>query len=162
EWETIRRALSHDLQAPLRGISSLGKILLEEHAPALTDEASALAQLMAMEAANAGRMLEGLLLWCRCHNEPLALAWEDPAGIARAELATIKSARPGQRIELELSPIPRVWSDLRVLSQIFRELLSNAAKFSQVRPVSIITITAQDDSHETVITVRDNGVGFDM
>lgn len=43
-----------------------------------------------------------------------------------------------------------------------RNLISNAIKYTRNREVALIEVDVQDRSDSVVISVRDNGVGFDM
>jgi light-regulated signal transduction histidine kinase (bacteriophytochrome) len=59
--------------------------------------------------------------------------------------------------------LPEVHGDPALLRQVFVNLLSNAAKYSSTRPCPAVEVGVQPGgAQETVIYVRDNGVGFDM
>jgi signal transduction histidine kinase len=50
-----------------------------------------------------------------------------------------------------------------MLKQVFVNLLSNAVKYTRQKPVAEIEVSCADDaSGQIVITVKDNGAGFDM
>jgi len=70
----------------------------------------------------------------------------------------------GRNIVWQTGPLPQVQADLSLLHQVFSNLLFNAIKYSRPRDPAQIEIGCLDgvDSKETVIFIRDNGVGFDM
>ena len=65
-------------------------------------------------------------------------------------------------IEFKVNPLPKAYGDAVMLRQVFVNLLSNAAKFSQGSEGVKIELTGELRKTETVYQVRDNGIGFDM
>jgi light-regulated signal transduction histidine kinase (bacteriophytochrome) len=49
-----------------------------------------------------------------------------------------------------------------LVKQVFQNLLANALKFTRTRERAVIEISQRQEDGQTVIFVRDNGVGFDM
>ena len=80
------------------------------------------------------------------------------AAAARAEL---QEACEGREVLWEIGPLPAADADPGLLRLVFLNLFSNALKFTRPRLLARITVTAQDQEHEIIICVRDNGVGFD-
>jgi light-regulated signal transduction histidine kinase (bacteriophytochrome) len=69
----------------------------------------------------------------------------------------------GREIEWEIAPLPEVYGDAALLRQVMVNLIANALKFTRPRPRARIEIGAlTDQPEETLVYVRDNGVGFDM
>jgi chemotaxis family two-component system sensor kinase Cph1 len=81
-------------------------------------------------------------------------------GDARAEL---QGAAPARAIDWTIRPLPDVDADPAMLRLVLVNLLSNAIKYSAGREQPAIEV-GEDGStrHESVVYVRDNGVGFDM
>ena len=71
--------------------------------------------------------------------------------------------RPNQKpTEVIFKPLPDAFGDTALLRQVWINLLSNAFKFSRRSSAPRIEISARADARETIYTVTDNGVGFDM
>jgi len=69
----------------------------------------------------------------------------------------------GRDISWTIHPLPEVDADPAMLRMVFVNLLSNAAKYTSTRPQAQIEVGVGDcNDRETVVFVRDNGVGFDM
>jgi two-component system, chemotaxis family, sensor kinase Cph1 len=69
----------------------------------------------------------------------------------------------GRNIRWKAERLPQVKADAAMLRQVVANLLSNAVKFSRGRdPAEIQIGCAAAGPQETVIFVRDNGVGFNM
>jgi light-regulated signal transduction histidine kinase (bacteriophytochrome) len=68
-----------------------------------------------------------------------------------------------RNIVWKIDPLPLCYGDRSMLRLAFINLISNAIKFTRTRPQAEIEIGCTDqDRNETVLFVRDNGVGFDM
>jgi light-regulated signal transduction histidine kinase (bacteriophytochrome) len=69
----------------------------------------------------------------------------------------------GRHIAWHIGPLPVVTGDRAMLHIVLGNLISNALKYTRPRPQADIEIGCMPDQEkETVVFVRDNGVGFDM
>jgi light-regulated signal transduction histidine kinase (bacteriophytochrome) len=68
----------------------------------------------------------------------------------------------GRKVTWQISPLPEVEGDPRMLRQVICNLLSNALKYSRKTPETVIEIGVRPHPEEVIICVRDNGVGFDV
>ena len=66
------------------------------------------------------------------------------------------------RPNINVEPLPQVYADRLLMKQVLTNLISNAIKFSLSNPNQRIRISGETTKRETVFTVEDNGVGFDM
>ena len=72
-------------------------------------------------------------------------------------------AEPERTVEWVIEELPTVPGDPSMLQLVFTNLLSNAFKYSRTRDNAKIEVgTAESTNNESVVYVRDNGVGFDM
>lgn len=162
DLKLLGSALSHDLDGSVRGVKSLASIILNRFGPQLDEEGRAMMRLLGSEAERANRLLDGMMDWLSCAQQPLTLAWQDTARIAREAFGTASASAQERKIEFELPNLPRVWSDELALRKALHELLSNAVKFTARQAVARVTITAQENAGEIVLAVRDNGAGFEL
>jgi light-regulated signal transduction histidine kinase (bacteriophytochrome) len=69
----------------------------------------------------------------------------------------------GRNIIWDIRELPSVTGDSAMLKLVLVNLLSNAVKFTKPREQAVIEIgCARSDGGDTIVHVRDNGVGFDM
>ena len=79
-----------------------------------------------------------------------------------AIVAELDQAAPGHRIRWVTGPLPTVRGDPALLRLVLQNLIENAVKYSARREDAVIEIDAQRSGAETVVRVKDNGIGFEM
>lgn len=170
DLEDFTRAVSHDLRAPLRHLGAFANILREdlpepqrtEVLPHL-DRISEAARLM-------GLQIDGLARLARIgqgHFAPIPL---DIGELAQSAFAALRH-KPGpdsaegpspRDVQLQLaSDLPQVMADATLLREALTELLANALKFTRPQPQARISLSCQHDGGRCVLTLADNGVGFE-
>ncbi len=73
----------------------------------------------------------------------------------------IRTVGDGRKIVFGAGPLPNAIGDRSTLQEVIVNLLSNALKFTRLRPVAHIDVSGRIENEHAVFTVRDNGVGFD-
>jgi light-regulated signal transduction histidine kinase (bacteriophytochrome) len=83
---------------------------------------------------------------------------------ALARLTFLELTPPGdrERIDFHIGPLPSLYADAALIQQVWRNLISNAIKFSSKNERAAIEVTARQMESETIYSVSDNGAGFDM
>lgn len=164
ELETFSYSVSHDLRAPLRAIDGFSRILVEQHAGALTDEGVRLLGVVRSNTQRMGQLIDDLLAFSRFSRKELEPAPVDMAALARAALDEVRRDGPDPRAGLDVAirDLPPARGDPALLRQVWVNLLSNALKYSRLRERPRVEVGAAAETGETVYHVRDNGIGFDM
>lgn len=170
ELEAFSYSVSHDLRAPLRTISGFSEILLEEHAPALSENAKEHLGRIYHESQHMGQVIDSLLGLSRIsrrdmHREPV-----DLSRLAREVVADLFREEPERAVRVDIEDGIEVWGDQRLLRIVLVNLLGNAWKFTRqtTEPHLEFGRLEGGPAPETVADaaivyyVRDNGVGFDM
>jgi signal transduction histidine kinase len=163
ELEAFSYSVSHDLRAPLRHVVGFAS-LLEQHAgPSLDDRGRRYLTTMVEAANRMAKLVEDLLAFARLGRASLSMQRVDLGQVvedAQAELLPLTASR---RIEWNVGDLPVVVADPSLLRLVMVNLLSNAIKYTSTRDVARIEVGAtQQENGDIVVSVRDNGVGFDM
>ncbi|WP_323172978.1 ATP-binding protein [Natrialba sp. PRR66] len=158
--EQFAYAASHDLQEPLRMVSSYLQLIERRYGSELDEDADEFLGYAIDGSERMRAMIEGLLEYSRVDTrgeslEPVAL--DEVLATVRKDLE-LQLAETGTTIETE--ELPRTVGDKRQLRQLFQNLLSNAIEYSGDEPPRI-SISAKRDADEWVISVRDTGIGID-
>jgi len=160
ELEGFSYSVSHDLRAPLRAIMGFAKMLEEDHAGQLDEEAARKLGVIQSEAQRMGMLIDDLLAFSRLGRKAMQVVEVDMTGLARTTYDGLNGHEaPGA--ELHLVSLPRAKGDRVLLGQVWANLLANALKFSSKREKPLIEVSAISDEKEHVYFVRDNGAGFD-
>jgi PAS domain S-box-containing protein len=162
ELEAFSYSVSHDLRAPLRHILGFVELLQQEAVPPLSRNSLEHLQTISQATKQMGDIIDDLLAFSRIghaemQKEPVAL---DP--LVREVLGDFQAETRHRNIAWEVRPLPTVRADRALLRLALVNLISNAIKFTSTRAQARIEIgCAPRRGGQTVIFIRDNGVGFD-
>jgi PAS domain S-box-containing protein len=163
ELQAFSYTVSHDLRAPLRHIEGFIE-LLQKKAQTTLDEQSRHYMDTISEAANKmGLLIEDLVAFSRMGHHAMSFRPVALGPLVRDVIRDLESDAAGRVIEWRIGNLPVVGGDAFFLRIVLVNLIANAIKFTRPRKqarIEIGSLPGQD--FETVIFVRDNGVGFDM
>jgi light-regulated signal transduction histidine kinase (bacteriophytochrome) len=162
ELETFSYSVSHDLKSPLRAIDGFSRILIDEYASVLPDQAKHYLALVRENAQQMGNLIEHLLAFSRLGRQALKKELLDPAQIARTAMAELLLLQTDRHIEVVIAVLPTCEADSIMLKQVFINLFGNAIKFTKKRELAQIEVGYFEQNKIPVYFVKDNGVGFDM
>ncbi len=155
--------ISHDLKAPLRGISGYAHELQRRHQTGLSERAQFCILQIIAAATNLDCLIEDLLKYSRVDAErPTATDVLLP-DLVRAMLRDRSHTLTELGVEMDIAVPPlklHVWE--RGLQQVLSNLIDNAIKYSRQSRPPRVGITAEALPAGCRLTVTDNGIGFDM
>ena len=161
ELENFCYSVSHDLRAPLRGIDGYSRLLLESYHDRLDEEGRSFLKNVRAATRHMTDLIEDLLAYSKLERRA--------PSYAPVRLSTFISNLLGQfqhvigdvHLTVKVDDF-HVNADPDALAIALRNLIDNALKFSRHAPNPTIEILAQAGDHNCIISVRDNGIGFDM
>jgi PAS domain S-box-containing protein len=160
ELERFAHIASHDLQEPLRTVSSFAKLLERRHAQGLAQEAREYLQFITNGVERMETLIRDLLSYSRVDSRAAAFTAVDCAAIFEKLRNSLKASIDAVGAQVTAGPLPTVMGDPTQLGQVFQNLLANAIKFRREIPPRI-HVLAQEKLDEWVFSVRDNGIGID-
>ncbi len=160
EMEAFSYSVSHDLRAPLRHINGFVDIL-QSSTPGLDEESRGFLNTIADSARQMGKLIDDLLAFSRMGRTELRAAPVRLDAILTEALQELRGDSRYQEVQWKFEHLPEVRGDPAMLRQVFINLLSNALKYSREASPAVIEVKAQETAEEHIISVRDNGVGFD-
>jgi signal transduction histidine kinase len=161
ELEAFSYSVSHDLRAPLRAVSGFSRILIDQHADEMSEQARGYLSRVEGGAQRMGALIDDLLAFAHVGRQTLTKHTVHPADLARACLAELSDEREGRNIEITIEDLPDCQADAALLKLVYTNLLSNALKYSRGRDPARIQVVSRRGSADTVYVVADNGAGFD-
>ena len=160
ELEQLAYVASHDLQEPLRMVSSYTQLLARRYQDQLDQDAHEFIGYAVDGAARMQRLINDLLGYSRVGTRGKPFGKTDCQEALRETLANLQPAIDETKATVTHDPLPTVLADEPQLVQVFQNLVSNAIKFRGQAPPAI-HIGAQRKNDEWVFSVRDNGIGID-
>ncbi len=151
---------SHDLQEPLRMISSYVQLLERRYKNMLDEEADEFIGYAVGGAHRMETLIKDLLAYSRVGTHGKPFAPTDCENILREVMANLQLRIEGSGAEVTHDPLPTLVADGTQLVQLFQNLISNAIKFRSVAAPRI-HIAAERRGEEWLFSVRDNGIGID-
>ena len=158
--EQFAHAASHDLQEPLRMVSSYLQLIEKRADDELTEETEEFLEFAVDGADRMSKMIEGLLTYSRVETsgEPLEpVDLDEVVADVRRILATQITEHDA---DVTNGALPHVMGDETQLGQVFQNLVRNAIQYSGDEPPRV-HISAERIGGEWEISVRDEGVGID-
>lgn len=162
DLESFSYSVSHDLRAPLRAVDGYSRIIEEDYSKVLDAEGHRLLGVIRREARRMGLLIDDLLTFSRVGRQHLSHSMIDMRRLFVDALPAIRASRPDRQVDLSVGDLPPAFGDVGALRQVIVNLLSNAAKYAKPDGVIRIEVGSQTESGQTVYSVRDYGVGFDM
>lgn len=162
ELEAFTYSVSHDLRAPLRHIGGFSRILIEDFGSELAPEARQHVQRIEDGVHRMGLLVDALLNLARVGRHAVKL---QPCGLNSIVEEVVSVLQPETRdrvVAWKIAELPSLQCDPVLIRQVFQNLLTNALKFTRSRERAEIEISQHQENGESVIVVRDNGVGFNM
>ena len=163
ELEAFSYSVSHDLRAPLRHILGFAELLNKNAGPVLDEESLRYLKTISDSVKRMGELINDLLEFSRMARSEMQKVTVHLDDVVKASLQDVDDETKGRNIAWKISPLGEVVGDPSMLRQVMVNLLTNALKFTRTRPQAEIEIgSLPGPGNETIVFVRDNGVGFDM
>ncbi|MEO0073913.1 MAG: ATP-binding protein [candidate division WOR-3 bacterium] len=160
ELEHFAYIASHDLQEPLRMVSSFTQLLARRYRGKLDREADEFISYAVDGASRMQRLINDLLQYSRVGTRGRKPEPTDTEQVLSRALANLKLALEDSKAEVTHEPLPKVMADSQQLEQLFQNLIGNAVKFRGDEPPKV-HIRAERSNGAWMFSVKDNGIGID-
>ena len=160
ELQQFAYVASHDLQEPLRMVSSYTQLLARRHGDKLDGDAREFMDFIVDGAARMKQLIEDLLEYSRVGTRGHAFEPVDSAASLDRALGNLRAAREAAGAEVTRGNLPKVFADGSQLTQLFQNLVGNAIKFHGAEPPRI-HVEGEERGDVWVFSVKDNGIGLD-
>jgi PAS domain S-box-containing protein len=162
DLEAFTYSISHDLQAPLRHVRTFGQQLQKESGAILPPASREYLEIILRSTETMTDMVTALLKFSRVGRGQLSPQVTDLKRLIQEVRRELELELDGRKVDWAIHPLPSVFGDPFLLRQVFYNLLSNALKYTGKRPSARIELGSEQQNGQSIIFVRDNGVGFDM
>jgi PAS domain S-box-containing protein len=159
ELDDFTHMASHDLQEPLRTLVSFSDMLRKDVSHPLSERAVQDLRFITDAAERMQTLIKDLLALARASR---ATQKRDKVSLnlcadwALEALAT-RVKETGARVTCD--PLPEVWGDATLITQLYQNLIGNALKFNEDQP--IVQLTLEKKNGDPIFGVKDNGIGIE-
>jgi PAS domain S-box-containing protein len=161
ELEQFAYVASHDLQEPLRMVSSYVQLLKRRYAERLGPDAD---DFIAYAVDGADRMqglIKDLLAYSRVGKNKKEMTMVDLNRVMTTVMNNLNAVIMEKKAVIEFAGLPEVYADEPQMIQLMQNLVSNSLKFNDGKKVSCIIVSAKRTGKDYTISVKDNGIGIE-
>ena len=160
ELEQFAYVASHDLQEPLRMVSSYTQLLAKRYKDQLPAEAQEFMHFTVDGAARMKQLIEDLLAYSRVGTKGKELVPVSLEAPLKRALTNLRTAIEESGATVSADALPTVDADEVQLAQVFQNLIGNALKF-RGKAAPRIHVGAAEQAGEWQISIADNGIGIE-
>ena len=151
---------SHDLQEPLRMVSSYVQLLARRYSGKLDSDADEFIAFAVDGAKRMQHMINDLLAFSRVTTKGHEFKPVEADTALKLALANLKVAIEESHANVTFDPLPVVNADSVQLTQLFQNLIGNAIKFRRKEPPQV-HVSVEKRAKDWEFSVRDNGIGIE-
>ncbi|WP_290810862.1 MEDS domain-containing protein [Halovivax sp.] len=152
-------AASHDLQEPLRMVSSYLQLVEQRNYDELDDDTREFIDFAVDGADRMREMIDGLLEYSRVQTDADPLEPVDLDGVFDDVRTDLQVTLAEAEATITADSLPRVHGDGNQLRQVLQNLLENAITYSGEGPPTV-RVTAERSGREWTVSVADDGIGI--
>lgn len=158
ELRSFAYVISHDLKAPLRGISRIAQWLVDDYDSMIDEQGKHMTKLLINRVKRMDSLIEGILEYSRIGRTPENTEDLDLKSLVYDMVAMLSFT---ENIHIVVSgEFPVITGNRFRISQVFQNLLDNAIKFMD-KAEGEIQFSGRDDGTQWIFCVADNGPGID-
>ncbi len=160
ELEQFAYVSSHDLQEPIRMVTSFTQLLERKYKGELDADADEYINFIVEGSHRMKYLIDDLLAFSRVSSDTKEFENVDLENVLDVVLSNLYVSINESNAFITHDPLPTVLADESQMGQVFQNLISNAIKFSGDK-TPIIHISAHKDGKEWRFSVTDNGIGIE-
>jgi PAS domain S-box-containing protein len=160
QLESFSYSVSHDLQSPLQRAASYARLLQQELAAWPEGRAHHYLARIQANTDTMSQLIEGLLALAHVSEVEIIRNPVKLSDMAAEILQRLQAEHPERQVAWRVEPGLAVMGDVRLMRSVMENLIGNAWKFTNGKPLAEIAVGGSRERGEYF--VRDNGCGFDM
>jgi PAS domain S-box-containing protein len=159
DLEQFAYVASHDLQEPLRMVTSYVQLLSKRYKAKLDADANEFIDFAVDGAVRMRKLINDLLTYSRVGTQGKELSPTDSEAVLAQSVNDLSVVIEEYGALVTHDPLPTVMADGPQLEQLFQNLIGNAIKFRSSEPPRV-HVSASRNGKGWVFSVRDNGIGI--
>ncbi len=161
ELQQFAYVASHDLQEPLRTVTSFAQLIERRYKDKLDSDADDFIEYIVDASKRMQILINDLLDYSRVTTKGKEFKPTDIEEIFKNVITNLHAAISANKAKITHDELPVVNADSGQLLQLFQNLIGNAIKFKKENESPEIHISARKEENEYVFSVQDNGIGIE-
>jgi sigma-B regulation protein RsbU (phosphoserine phosphatase) len=161
ELSEFTHAASHDLQEPLRTMTSYAQLLTRSCEGVLDEDALSFIAAIVEGSRRMQALISDLLSFSQAQGSDLVLRRTDLAEPLGFAISNLHSAIEESGAIISHEALPSLVVDAARMTQLFQNLIGNAIKYRKQDEAPQIHISCTTGQHECTVSIQDNGIGFE-
>lgn len=161
ELEQFAYIASHDLQEPLRMVSSFMEKIDQKYANVLDEKGKTYLHYAVDGSKRMRKMIIDLLEYSRFQRSSQEAEWIKLNDILKVELETFQEEINETKSTLIIDELPTILAPKSSIIRLFQNLISNAIKYRKMDTPLVIEIKCEERESDFLFSVKDNGIGIE-
>lgn len=161
ELEQFAHLASHDLQEPLRKLFFYSDLLKNKYASLVDENGARMLNNMTVAAARMKELIDDLLSYSQLQKQNMKIERVDLNEIFQDIMKDMEISIKEKNARVQVENLSSLDGNALRLRQLFTNLVSNALKYSKKDVTPVINVSSRTDGENMVISVKDNGMGFE-
>ena len=162
DLEQFAYVASHDLNEPLRMISSFTQLLERKYKDKLDPDANDYIHFVVDGATRMQKLLTNLLDFSRVSTHAKPFEQVDTKTIVEQVISILQQLITENNASITIDDLPVIKADEMQMLRVFQNLIENAIKFKKKTELPKIHISCTKQSNMVQFSVADNGIGMEM
>ncbi|WP_066631684.1 sensor histidine kinase [Labilibacter marinus] len=154
--------IAHDLQSPFNSILGLSELFHHSYPDLSEEDRIYYAKTINISSTKVYNLLQNLLLWFKSQTKNIELSQLNfkLIDVVRDTIDLLKAVAENKQVSIEflISEKQMVKGDIDMISTVFRNLISNAIKFSHKG--GKVTVNTQVKEGKVLVSIKDEGQGM--
>lgn len=162
EMEEFSFGVSHDLKSPIRAIDAYSLMLLEDN-PEIDENSKDMIKNIKKHCKDMISLIDKILEYSILSNKKIELETINIREIVNELVTEYKIANPLRKLSFSINgDSMTIIGDQVLIKDAIGNIISNAVKYTRNIEKSEIEIELINNGNDNIITIKDNGIGFDM
>ncbi|GAB6152347.1 response regulator [Desulfosporosinus burensis] len=162
ELDSFCYTVAHDLKAPLLSLSKLTEYLALDYSGRLDIEGRELIDNIQDKSKEMIQLVNHLLELSRMSEMPMNIEPINLKQLFGEVFNELIKLEPQRNVKFVLNPLPIMQGDPVMIKLLVINVLTNALKYTRNQKITNIEARSIENEAEFIISVEDNGAGFDM
>ncbi|MDH5720226.1 MAG: ATP-binding protein [Spirochaetia bacterium] len=162
ELDEFTYAASHDMQEPLRMITSYTQLIKKKNQNKLDEKSVQYLNYALENSVRMQRIIDDMLDYARYNKNKDILKTIDTTEVLNEIVENFKAPIKKNKAQIKYDSLPKITANREQLFRLFQNLIENALKFCKKDESPIIHINAEKKENEIIFSIKDNGIGIEQ